>query len=65
MAPARSSLPTAALSFLILSSASFFGAEAATVTGLQPTRGSVMGGTYLTVWGAGFNRNGRDGKTIV
>jgi hypothetical protein len=40
-------------------------ASAATVYGVQPTRGSLAGGTYLTVWGTGFARSGREGKTRV
>jgi hypothetical protein len=48
---------------LLLLSASV--TDCATVYGIQPNRGSIAGGTYLTVWGTGFARSGREGKTRV
>ena len=41
------------------------GASAATVSALQTQRGSLGGGTYLSIWGSGFARGGRDGQTVV
>jgi len=37
----------------------------AVVNAIQATTGSIMGGTYFSVWGAGFNRGGVEGKTVV
>lgn len=32
---------------------------------VQVTQGSYAGGTYLTIWGSGFNRDGQEGATIA
>jgi hypothetical protein len=39
--------------------------RAAQVLGVQASRGSLMGGTYLTIWGNGFSRGGVEGETIA
>lgn len=41
------------------------GAHAATVSNLQANKGSLMGGTYLTINGDGFFRSGQEGSTRV
>ena len=38
-------------------------ARAATINDVQPNKGSLAGGTYVTIWGDGFFRNGQDGTT--
>jgi hypothetical protein len=38
-------------------------AQAATINDVQPNKGSLSGGTYVTIWGDGFYRNGQDGTT--
>ncbi len=40
-------------------------ASGATVSSIMAPRGSMMGGTYITVWGSGFSRNGKEGQTLV
>jgi len=35
------------------------------ILGIQAPKGSMQGGTYLTIWGSGFSRNGREGQTIA
>jgi hypothetical protein len=60
MAPGLSAI---ALLLLLLSASVV--TDSATIYGIQPNRGSIAGGTYLTVWGTGFARSGREGKTRV
>ena len=59
---ALSSLPSAARA---QSFGGAGGASAAAVSALQTQRGSLGGGTYLSIWGSGFARGGRDGQTVV
>ncbi len=40
-------------------------ADAATIYSVEPNRGSLAGGTYVTIWGTGFNRDGREGTTVA
>jgi len=37
----------------------------ATIQALSVSRGSVAGGTYVTIFGDGFFRSGQDGSTRV
>lgn len=39
--------------------------DSAEILGIQAPRGSMMGGTYVTIWGSGFSRNGREGQTVA
>jgi hypothetical protein len=50
---------------IFLGAAAIAVTDAATIYSLEPSRGSLQGGTYLTIWGAGFENNGRDGHTKV
>lgn len=43
----------------------FTAVQAATILTVEPNRGSLEGGTYVTIWGSGFNRDGREGSTIA
>jgi hypothetical protein len=65
--PAAGGSVTAAVAAAVIAGAAFLAprAGAAAVFGVQAPRGSMAGGTYLTVWGSGFNRDGREGETRV
>lgn len=45
--------------------AAFVGTQAATIWGISPSRGSIRGGTVVSIFGSGFNRNGQQGSTRV
>lgn len=40
-------------------------ARGQSISAVSANRGSLEGGTYTTIWGDGFNRNGQDGSTRV
>ncbi len=68
MAQPRSRAPAAAAARVVAALAlacAPLSASAASVYAVQPSRGSLEGGTYVTVWGTGFNRNGVEGRTIA
>ncbi len=53
-------LAVGSLSLLLLDSV-----NGAYISGFTAPKGSMAGGTYLTVWGSGFGRNGKEGQTLV
>lgn len=61
MAPRRSAATAlAAIAAAVLATSV---SDAAVVNSITPPRGSLAGGTLVTIWGSGFNRDGMEGST--
>jgi hypothetical protein len=57
-------MPRAA-AIVIVAAAAPLAAYAAVINQVAANRGSLAGGTYIQLFGSGFNRDGRQGVTRV
>jgi hypothetical protein len=60
-----SGMPRAATIAIVAAVAAPLAAYAAVINQVVANRGSLAGGTYIQLFGSGFNRDGRQGVTRV